>query len=242
MIPKRINPLSCGIRQFLLDFQGVERDVSLSKLQVEPFGKFQNLDAREAAVERVKVFLYELSTLCSITKVKGGFYFLDKKETDLPATLVKTCTSTLDVEMFQAQFEDWYDLTQNQGKLISSREEKVNGEFEDTSVNNKVVTQTLLFQKLSEDIRQAEMELSIALAPQQALSTVRQRLEQVENDRTKRFQVLQDIVKDICAREMDICIDLQCPDKQSVLRLPEMPSAVGVFGVLLQEHGESLPL
>jgi len=229
-----MNPSSSnGIRQILLDLQGVERDASLSQFEVELFSKFENMSPRDAACERVKVFLYALSTICSISKIKGGFFFLDKKETDVPVSILQACSSSLDVEMFQAQFEDWYDLTQRQGELISSQEEE--NEVEDFQ-------QSLVFQKLSEDIRQAEMELSIALAPVQALSTVRQKLEQVENDRTKRFHVLREIVGDVCAREMDLKLDLKCPDKQSLLRLPEMPSAIGVFGILLQSHGEILPL
>lgn len=224
----------------MLDLQGVKRDASLSKFEVELFGKFENLGKQEAAFERVKVFLYELSTLSSIAKMKGGFFFLDKKESEIPAPLLKACISSLDTEMFQAQFEDWYDLSQRQAELMSCLEEK-----EDDKASCRVVVpyaKSLVFQKLAEDIRGAEMELSIAMAPLQALSTVRQRLEQVENDRTKRFHVLQEIVTDLCAREMDLRVNLKCPKKQSLLRLPEMPSALGVFGVLLLSHGEILPI
>jgi len=240
LVPKKNNPPSSGIRQILLDLQGLKRDTSLSMFEMDLFGTLDNLTPREAASERVKVFLNELSTLCTIAQMEDGFYFVDKKETtNVPISLLKACTTNLDAELFQAQFEDWYDLLQRQGELIISHQANATVMDESTAA---VEHSSTVFQDLSEVIRQAEMELSIAMAPYQAIATVRQKLEQVENDRIKKFHVLREILQDVCLREMDLQIDLVCPDKQSLLRLPEMPSALGIFGVLLQSHGELLPL
>ncbi len=75
----------------MLDLQGLKRDTSLSNFAIELFGSFDNLSPREAAYERVKVFMYELSILCSSAQIAEGFYFLEKN-VNLPISLLKTCT------------------------------------------------------------------------------------------------------------------------------------------------------
>ena len=95
--------------------------------------------------------------------------------------------------------------------------------------------------ELSEQMRHAEIEVSIAMASSQALSLVRQRIEMLENDRQKKFEILQEMVMEICLREMDFSINLLLPEKDAVLVLPDIKSALGLFEPALDLAGESNP-
>lgn len=145
----------------------------------------------------------------------------EKKELDVPPTVLKAC-SVLDVEIFEAQFKDWHAMVQRQRELSTGEDGP-------------------LFAELSEEIRIAEIEVSIAIAAQPALEMVRQRLDMLEKDRMKRFQVLKDIAGEVCLREMYMNLVLAPPAKDAVLELPEI-SSLGVFGLQLQIAGVPLPL
>jgi len=226
-----------------LDLQGLSRDPSLSCYEIFPFDpalpqKMKN--SSHAKHERIRIRLKTLTSqlkcIYDIAKMKGGFYYgenMSKKESSEFGAL-KACAA-FDAELFQAQFEDWYDMIQRQNSLSINAHASSTGDSE----KNKIPS---ALNQLSEEIRNAEIELSIAMAPKQALITIRQRLEQIENDRLKRFHVLQEIVQDVCLRELDISLALDVPEKDFVLQLPEIASTTGLFGDLLQSFGETLPL
>ena len=69
------------------------------------------------------------------------------------------------------------------------------------------------------------------------MSIVRERLHHLEMDRRKRLEVLQEMVEEICLREMDIGITILPAEKDVVLELPEMEETEGVFGPVLEMAG-----
>lgn len=213
---------STGIRPLLLDIQGVARDDTLALSQQEPFGAHSSGTKYDATLQRLKRMLSLLRCLNTLCKTKGGFQTeTGKKELDVPPTVLKAC-SVLDVEIFEAQFKDWHAMVQRQRELSTGEDGP-------------------LFAELSEEIRIAEIEVSIAIAAQPALEMVRQRLDMLEKDRMKRFQVLKDIAGEVCLREMYMNLVLAPPAKDAVLELPEI-SSLGVFGLQLQIAGVPLPL
>mmetsp|Transcript_47930 Transcript_47930/g.72496 ORF Transcript_47930/g.72496 Transcript_47930/m.72496 type:complete len:123 (+) Transcript_47930:416-784(+) len=121
--------------------------------------------------------------------------------------------------MFRAQYLDWYYMVKRQREIVSGPE----------------------FQTLSETMRRAEIEVGIAVASRSGLEVARQRLDLWEKDRTKRFDVLKEMVQEVCLREMNLQMELSPPDKDVVLELP-YTSALGLFGLQLQMAGELLPI
>jgi len=77
------------------------------------------------------------------------------------------------------------------------------------------------FAELSETIRQGEVELGIAVAPQSSLKKWRERLENLDDERIKRFEVLQECGRNICLREMNLVINMFSPSKSMVLDFPK---------------------
>ena len=97
----------------------------------------------------------------------------------------------------------------------------------------------LTFDELAEEMRKAEIEVSIAMASRQALSVVQQRIDQIVQDRLKRFEILQEIVKEVCLREMDFHLDLKIPSKDFILELPRIETVSGIFEPALRLAGEN---
>lgn len=220
---------STGIRPLLLDLQGVPREESLLPTEVDPFGPGQGEDDEEEdTMYRLEQLIEHLQCLARLCKNRNGFQHDAKKgEVEIPASITRACND-LDVELFQAQFEDWYAMVRQQRTLS------------DSSVPDNDSGGEIPFVKLSERLRRAEIEVSIAAAKESALGMVRQRLESKENDREKRFDVLKEMVEDVCRREMNLHINLTPPDKHMALYLPET-SATGLFALPLQLAGEPLP-
>jgi hypothetical protein len=175
-------------------------------------------DADMVVEERLEDFLLQLQILGTLCKTKNSFDTEKRSELDLPSSVFKGCTE-FDDELFSCQFLDWYQIVRRQQELRS---------FKD-------------FGELADKIRKAEMEVSIAGATQQSLSVVKQRLELIANDRQKRFEVLKEMVEEVCLREMNLHVQLNAPDPQRTLILPDT-SAVGFLGVPLEMAGETLPV
>jgi len=214
---------STGIRPLLVDLQGIPRDASLSTTEIFPFGDDKNKNNRKdddftAVQNRLTNLVTQLKTLHKLGKTKGGFQD-DKKDIDIPYSTLRSCAN-FDDELFTAQYLDWYTLVKKQRELSQS----CHG-----------------FEELAETMRQAEIEMSIAMAPHASLANVKQRLENYEKDRMKRFEVLKEVLRDVCLREMDLAIVLKVPDKDLVLDLPRT-NCLGLFGVKLLMEGETLPL
>lgn len=167
--------------------------------------------------QRIATFLKQLEHLTTICQTRFVFA-VDRRgdHFDAPASILKEC-SKLDAELWEAQCLDWFDLVKRQQSLSTN------------------------FDELSEKIRNAEMEASIRAANQESLELVKERLERLSKDRTLRFEVLKDMVEEVCAREVNWKIVLTQPEKDCVLILPPT-SVVGLVGTVLQRAGEPLPV
>lgn len=168
------------------------------------------------AEEHLDRFVEQLQTLGTLCETRGAFRLEKKTELELPSSIVR---GWADFELFRCQFLDWHDMAQRQQEL----------------------TRRTDFEELAEKIRRAEMEMSIAVASDQSLEKVRQRLEIIATDREKRLQVLQEMVEEVCLREINLHVRVIAPDRQKLLAL-QPTSALGIFGLPLQMARESLPI
>jgi len=132
-------------------------------------------------------------------------------------SVVKGCTESFNSEVLQCQLEDWFIMVERQHVL--QREH----------------------QDLPDQIRQAEMTMSISGAPEQSLRMVKQRLEEMNVDRQLRLDVLKELIEDICLREMNLFVTIIGPDPKQSLSL-KPTTAVGFLGIPLQQAGERLPV
>jgi hypothetical protein len=171
---------------------------------------------KEAMQTRLNTLIDLLTLLGTLCETRSAFVGDKKGDIDVPSAIAKGCSS-FDAELFAAECEDWFDIVQHQQELVAN------------------------FDDLSERIRRAEMEKGISVASEASLGVVRQRLEHIEADRQKRFEVLKEIVEEVCRREMNWHVKLTAPDKDLILALPST-SVVGVFGPSLQMAGEILPI
>ena len=209
-----------GIRPLLLELQG---GVYSPMFEICPFEESSNshMSTEKATKSRLKKLCSQLQCLMELTRLKNVFYYAEsKKDSEILQHIIKSC-GTLDFEMLEAQFEDWYENVKRQQDICNNEKS---------------------FQEVSENIKNTEIEISISKASQNALDLFLQRLEIVRVDRIQRFNVLQDILDDICFREFDFRITLILPREDLVLELPELLSAPGIFGEILSMEGEKLPL
>jgi len=247
-----------GIRPILLDFQGISRDPSPNAFEIDPFNDqpsnesyqedtiFTPITTENEIRNRVKKCCSQLQTLHDITKTKGGFY-MDKNESPVSPSVIREC-SNLDTESLINNYLDWYRKCLHQRALSTGVADEVSspssdgggGLQDDDNSTNDGKRQS--FQMLTETIRLAEMEVSIAKAPKQALTLVRKQLDRIEKDRMKRFEVLQEMAGEVCLREMDFRLRLMPPKRDLVLELPEIKSAIGILSPTLQLAGEPLPV
>jgi hypothetical protein len=206
---------STGIRPILLDLQGVLRDEERYDSEEQTcFATISN-DA-----ERLHVFVQQLSKLQVLTQSRLSFFRADKRaaELDIPSSIVRGCEE-FDPALFRCYYQDWITMVKRQHELADEHD----------------------LDLLSEHIRRAEMQLSLISATNQSLDVVRSRLEAVASDCQKRFQVLQEILSEVCLREMNVTVSLHAPDIEKTLRL-QPTNCLGIFGLALQMAGETLPL
>lgn len=177
------------------------------------------LDRR--SLRRLHGLVEDLQTLGSLLllKTKNAFQTERRGEVDFPAAILQGCTDDFDGELFEGQVQDFFALAKRQVALVKASD----------------------LEALEASIRNAEMEMSIAAASDESLGMVRQRLELIATDRQKRFDVLKQIVEEVCLREMNLYVDLKEPDKGQTLLL-QPTSALGLFGLALKKAGESLPI
>lgn len=205
---------STGIRPIFLDLQGVARDEE----QYDPTnGTYFTLERDES--KRIDIFVQQLQTLQELCQTRNSFFRADKKaELDILSSIVRGCEE-FDHELFRCHLQDWLSMVKRQHELASRND----------------------FDKLAEKIRRAEMQMSLASATIQSLEVVRLRLEVMASDRQKRWRVLQEMIEDVCLREMNLLVKISAPDKEKTLAL-QPTSALGIFGLALQMHGEKLPI
>lgn len=207
---------------------------------------------REKVLERnLQMFLEKLQTLAKLCTTKNAFKVENNKnhkntELDIPATIVRGCTKQFDAELFRCRVLDWHTFVQRQHEILEQVEQQQHKEQQQQEQRGdpKMMTPDteLFFEELAENIRQAEIQMSLAGATPQSLEVVRQRLDLIHTDREKRFQVLKEIVEEVCLREMNLFVSVCNPSKTDALDLRATPSALGIFGRALQAAGEILPL
>jgi hypothetical protein len=228
---------SPGIRPLLLDLQGVPRDEEVLAAPVDSGGSaapYADVD-EESMLIRLENLIVELDTLSRMAQQRVGFY-ADKPpshrggggggsgsghgrgDVDLPAAVVKGCAQ-FDGELFSCQFQDWYSRVSRQHEIVKDYD----------------------MDAFAERLRQAEMQMSLSVAPAASLQVVRERVQAMTEDREKRFAVLRDVLEEVCLREMSLHVRLHAPDIGKQLLL-QPTSALGVFGLPLQMAGEVLPV
>ena len=123
--------------------------------------------------------------------------------------------------MLKCQLIDWFTIVEHQHKSLKKA--------------------SLDRSNLDEEIRKVEIKMSLAGASPQNLRLVRERLKQMRTDRETRLSVLQEMVEEVCLREMNLHVQVNGPDPRQPLVLKET-SALGFLGAPLQLAGEPLPL
>ena len=169
------------------------------------------------SLQRLDTLVHNLQLLGSLIKNRNAFHTDKRGDVDFPNSVAKGCTEEFDAELFHCRVQDFFTLVKHQRKLVDTIE------------------------KLEGKIRSAEMEMSLAVASNQSLEMVRQRLELLATDRQKRFEVLKQMVEEVCLREMNLQVRLEAPVREKTLLLKKSP-ALGLFGYELQQAGEPLPL
>ena len=214
MLCRRAGPeTSSGIRPLLLDLRGMPRDETSSITSPSPVPT----EMDTLSLQRLDTLVHNLQLLGSLIKNRNAFHTDKRGDVDFPNSVAKGCTEEFDAELFHCRVQDFFTLVKHQRKLVDTIE------------------------KLEGKIRSAEMEMSLAVASNQSLEMVRQRLELLATDRQKRFEVLKQMVEEVCLREMNLQVRLEAPVREKTLLLKKSP-ALGLFGYELQQAGEPLPL
>jgi len=169
--------------------------------------------------ERIDQFLSQLTTISTLVeKTISPSTSYPALNVDISLSVANGCTEQYDPELLKCQLLDWFAIVDRQHILHENQKD------------------------LQEEIRRAEMKMSIASATHQSLKTVQESLEILEGIKTERFEVLKEMVEEVCLREMNLYVSLTGPRPQQVLELKETPSAPGLFGIPLRIAGEALPI
>lgn len=206
---------STGIRPILLDIQGLPRDD-------QPLHQRQRRD-------RLDDFLWYLECVSALVKRKNAFVVykpnpknsnnaspLQDLHVDFNTTIVKGCTEDLDVELLKCQLLDWFSMVDRQHELMRGNA------------------------SLPDQIRNAEMGVSLAGAPEASLNRVKEKLQGMQSDCTLRLEVLKELLEDVCLREMNLYVSVSGPPRQSLVLPPT--DALGFLGIPLFKAGEPLPV
>ena len=256
---------SQGIRPILLDLQGVPRDDEAQFCDESSISKVleairndsintesaRGVDDNVLSVEdRLDELVRQLKQLSSLCKTRNAFMKTDRKmDAELPSSIVKGCNEFFDEDLFRCQILDWCYMVKRQQQKMQPQ---IVGDENDGRENkDEEDSMRVPLHKLAEQIRRAEMEMSIAAAPDKSLEVVKQRLEMIATDRQKRFDVMKELIEEICVREMNLYINLLAPDDDNIninsrkqlqtLELAET-SAIGFLGMPLEMAGEPLPV
>eukprot|EP00804_Cyclotella_cryptica_P025062 CCRYP_016538-RA/>CCRYP_016538-RA protein AED:0.02 eAED:0.02 QI:160/1/1/1/1/1/2/172/862 len=233
---------SSGIRPLLLDLQGVPRkNDDLMDLSVEvpfyqpppknnlPFHCLSSLihnPSQDSAVDPwyyLEHFIQRIETLLKLVdRPDSPLVIADDRGIGRWQELVDDCIKAWDSDLFRAQYQDWYDMVTRQRGLNAGTD-----------------ASSLL--QISENIREAEIELSIAMASKGQLELVRQRLEALTIDKMARYFVLAQIVNDVALRELNENIIVLPTPKDMTSDFPEL-TALGLFGTQMILSKEVLPI
>lgn len=200
----------------MLDLRGMPRDENSLIAPQNPVPT--DMDA--VSTLRLDALVANLRLLGKLIKTRNAFHTDKRGDIDFPASVTKGCTEEFDGELLHCRVQDFFTLVKHQRELVGRQD---------------------VVENMEGKIRSAEMEMSLAVASNQSLEMVRQRLELLATDRQKRFEVLKQMVEEVCLREMNLHVQLEAPGQEKTLLLHES-SALGLFGYELQKAGEPLPL
>lgn len=246
---------STGIRPLLLDLQGVPRhkqdpiDSSIEMSFYPPssskptlFGRFASDKAGDDNDQwfQLEQFIAEIRKLLELLNIPNIPFLVEERlagskgDKNTLLDLIGQCNEVWDEDMFRAQYQDWFDMVKlqqdlNAGRGISSMDDNAQ-ESQPTSLS-----------ELSETIREAEIELSIAMASKDQLERVHKHLEALRKDKLARYKVLAQIVFDIGYRELNDGIVIEPPADDATVEFPKL-TIPGVFGDQLTLSGEVLPV
>ncbi len=234
---------SLGIRPLLIDLQGVPRhnrdqlDSSIEIPLAPPMSQ-----THEHEWFHLDQFISEVGKLLDLLPIPNSPFIVDdrihgtKGDKSTLHDLIEQCKEVWDDEMFCALYKDWFDMVKRQQELNA-------GTHDARSITNERFhheTPTSLTE-LSEIVREAEIELSIAMASKDQLERVYTRIEALRADKAARYKVLAQIVFDVGYRELNKGILVQDPSDYEPIIYPQL-SLMGVFGDQLILSGEFLPM
>lgn len=244
---------SSGIRPLLLDFQGVPRhnqDLVDASIEMSFFSMpstertildriLQKNRAAEIPTDDqffyLEQFLSGIKTLLELLRQPGTPFLAEDRNAGNKSNkyvleeLTEKCIEVWDEEMFRAQYQDWWDMVTRQRELSTG------GTLGETGVEPQPS-----LTELSETIRDAEIELSIAMASKDQLKMVLRRLQALCDDHESRFSIMSKIVNEVGQREMNENIIVTGPDSDET-DFPKL-SIPGLFGKQLLMAGEVLPV
>ena len=234
---------SSGIRPLLLDLQGVPRkaddsmDLSMDVPFCQPppkatsshlnFASLLNGSSKDEGTSDpwyyLEQFIRQVEILLKlIDQPDTPFLISEDRSSARWQELVDNCVEVWDSDLFRAQYQDWFDMV--------TRQKDLNSASDGSSLS-----------ELSESIREAEIELSIAMASRDQLELVRQRLEALVADKNAKYQIMAQIVNDVALRELNENIVVLPTSAGMSTDFPKL-SAPGVFGNQMLLSAEVLPI
>lgn len=232
---------STGIRPLLLDLQGVPRhkhDPIESSIEM-PFYPPTSKPSPDDEWFYLEQFLSEVGRLLELLSLPNLPFLVEERmagskgDKNILLDLIAQCKEVWDEDMFRAQYQDWFDMVKRQQGLNAG------GANPDTTSSTEDPLLTL--HEFSETIREAEIELSIAMASKDQLERVHKRLEALRADKAAKYRVLRHIVFDLGHRELNDGILIEPPSDDATVVYPKL-SEPGLFGDQLIVSGEILPL
>ena len=138
-------------------------------------------------------FISQVEILLKLINQPGMPFLIGDHQATRWQELIESCTEVWDSDLFRAQYQDSFDMVTRQREL-------------NTTTDGRNLSQ------ISEVIREAEIELSIPMAPRNQLELVRQRLEALSVNKNARYKVLAQMVNNVALRELNESIVLLTND------------------------------
>ena len=227
---------SSGIRPILLDLQMIPRNDEptdgtaigwlIGSSPINIASPFMNLPEGSSLKDRIDAFIRHLSTLSKLVEAKNGFTVAGNGDFDVPSDIIRGCVDDYDPELMRCQFLDWFTVVDRQHAL----QNETTNAFKSDDIGSLV-----------EEIRLAELKLSVSQANKASLKMVKERLETLRSDRSNRLLICKEMIEEVCLREMNLFVSLSGPATDHALELSET-SAVGFLGLPLEMAGETLPI
>lgn len=194
----------------MLDLQGVPRHRQdpideLVEMPFYPASSISNISARVVAKDvdddteyiYLELFFMEVEKLLKLLSIPNMPLLVEERlsgsnkgDKNTLLDLVEQCNEVWDEDMFRAYFKDWFDMVKRQQELNAGQVAVWQSGVTTPDVESQEETTITSLSELAETIREAEIELSIAMASKDQLERVHKRLEALRADKTARYKVL----------------------------------------------------